>query len=101
MLRCPTGMPISRRKGRKIYPYSEEQFRNDEAYLGGLVEEILQRETGTFELTAKEKQCKFCAYRSFCGRGDVAGRADDDEYEAEEESGPLMGRLDDYEAIAF
>jgi hypothetical protein len=31
----------------------------------------------------------------------VAGRSDDDESETEEKPGPLMGSLDDYEAIAF
>lgn len=88
-------------QGEEVFRCSEGQFREDEAYLAGLVQEILVREAGAFELTANQKQCAFCAYRSFCDRGDVAGRSDDDESEAEEEASPSMGSLDDYEAIAF
>lgn len=89
-------------EAEEVFAYSEGQFREDEAYLTGLVQEILVRETGGFELTTNEKQCAFCAYRSFCDRGDVAGRSDDDESEPEEDPpSPLTGSLDDYEAIAF
>jgi hypothetical protein len=83
----------------EVFAYSEGQFWEDEAYLTGLVQEILEREAGAFERTTNEKQCSFCAYRSFCDRGDVAGHSDD---EPEEDApNPLAGSLDDYEEIAF
>ena len=86
----------------EVFAYSEAQFREDEAYLGGLVREIMGREAGAFELTTNEKQCAFCAYRSFCDRGDVAGRGEDDESETEEDPpNTMIATLDDYEAIAF
>ena len=85
----------------EVFAYNEEQYRQDEAYLGGLVDEILSREAGTFELTTDEKKCMFCVYRSFCDRGGVAGYLDDGDLESEEEAPSQLGDLDDYEAIAF
>ncbi len=85
----------------EVFTYGETQFREDEAYLGGLVDEILSRETGSFELTTDEKKCMFCVYRSFCDRGGVAGYLDDGDLESEEEAPSQLGDLDDYEAIAF
>ena len=86
----------------EVFSYSEAQFREDEEYLAGLVKEIMAREAGAFELTENEKQCTFCAYRSFCDRGEAAGRAEDDfDSEVEAEASPLLANLDDYEAIAF
>ena len=83
----------------EVFAYSEGQFREDEAYLTGLVQEILEREAGAFERTTNEKQCSFCAYRSFCDRGDVAGHSDD---EPEEDApNPLAGSLDAYQEVVF
>jgi len=85
----------------EVFAYSETQFREDEAYLGGLVDEILNREPGSFQLTTDEKKCMFCVYRSFCDRGGVAGYLEDGDLEAEAEVPSQLGDLDDYEAIAF
>ena len=85
----------------EVFAYNETQFREDEAYLGGLVDEILSREAGTFELTTDEKKCMYCVYRSFCDRGGVAGYLEDGDLESEEEAVSQLGDLDDYEAIAF
>ena len=87
----------------EVFSYSEAQFREDEAYLTGLVEEIMGQEAG-FELTENEKQCTYCVYRSFCDRGEAAGRVQDDfdfDSDVGTESSPLLANLDDYEAIAF
>ena len=83
----------------EVFAYNETQFREDEAYLGGLIDEILSREAGTFDLTTEEKQCMYCVYRSFCDRGGVAGYLEDGDLEGEAIS--QLGDLDDYEAIAF
>ena len=85
----------------EVFAYSEAQFREDEAYLGGLIDEILSREVGTFALTEDEKKCMYCVYRSFCDRGGVAGYLDDGDLESEGEAPSQLGDLDDYEAIAF
>ena len=86
----------------EVFTYSDSRFSEDETYLGGLLDEIQARAGGGgFELTADEKKCAFCAYRSFCGRGDVAGQPDEGNLEREEETISPLGDLDDYEAIAF
>ncbi len=86
----------------KILHYNELQYLEDQAYLEGLVNELLQRESGDFALTSDEKKCKYCPYRSFCDRGDVAGRFDDDELMDDADMAvELLGDLDDYEAVAF
>ena len=85
----------------EVFAYSDTQFGDDEAYLGGLVDEIQSRARGEFELTTDESKCTFCVYRSFCDRGEVAGQLDEGDLEGEEEAPPLLGDLDDYEAIAF
>ena len=85
----------------EVFSYSEAQFREDEAYLGGLIDEILGRDAGAFELTTDEKKCAFCVYRSFCDRGGEAGQLDDGDLESEEETPSQLADLDDYEAIAF
>lgn len=85
----------------EVFAYSEAQCSEDEAFLGGLVDEILARDAGQFPLTTDEKTCTFCVYRSFCDRGDVAGPLDDGDLESDEDAPPPLGDLDDYEAIAF
>ena len=86
----------------EVFTYSDSRFSEDDAYLGGLVDEIEARDrAGEFELTADEKKCAFCAYRSFCGRGDAAGQPDEGDFEPEEETVSPLGDLDDYEAVAF
>ena len=69
------------------FAYDAAQYRADEVYLVSLVEEIQQaveRFGGEdFPLTAQERRCNFCAYRSLCQRGVRAGALK----EAEEELG--------------
>ena len=53
------------------FPYSEEQFHEDEAHLTELIDGIMRRRT--FDLTTDTKKCLFCTYRSLCERGIGAG----------------------------
>jgi CRISPR/Cas system-associated exonuclease Cas4 (RecB family) len=57
----------------EVYRYGPDRYREDEAYLQSLVEEIEQLAEGEFELTADKKRCDFCPYRSLCERGVLAG----------------------------
>ena len=54
-------------------PYSEQQYRADEAYLAGMLEEIHALDPSGFDMTGDEKHCRYCVYRSLCGRGIHAG----------------------------
>jgi CRISPR/Cas system-associated exonuclease Cas4 (RecB family) len=55
------------------FPYDTRQYEADEAYLTTLIEEIEGLREGDFPLTSDRKHCRYCRYRSLCGRGDVAG----------------------------
>lgn len=81
------------------FPYSTEQFQEDEAYLHGLIEEITTRQN--FDMTTETNRCKFCVYRSLCERGISAGNV----YELEDEFGDIEDDLDldlgfDFDQIA-
>ena len=62
------------------FPYDQKQYEADGAFLQSLVAEIASLQPGRFILTADEKKCLFCNYRSLCNRGEVAG----DWHEADE-----------------
>ena len=53
------------------FPYDAAQVQADEAYLLGLVDDIQTRTD--FPLTPDERLCRYCIYRSLCGRGEDAG----------------------------
>jgi CRISPR/Cas system-associated exonuclease Cas4 (RecB family) len=56
------------------FVYTVQDFRQDEMYLQGLVDEIAFRGSqGEFELTSQEACCAYCVYRSLCERGVQAG----------------------------
>ncbi|MEQ8676812.1 MAG: PD-(D/E)XK nuclease family protein [Aggregatilineales bacterium] len=57
------------------FPYSTEQYHEDEKHLSDLITEINNRTI--FDLTSQEWRCKFCTYRSLCRRGTSAGNLDD------------------------
>lgn len=73
--------------GERIsFPYSAADMREDEALLSDMIATIDGADE--FPLTAEERRCRFCSYRSHCERGG-AGRLEDfdfDEYEDEEET---------------
>jgi hypothetical protein len=58
-------------------PYSPEKFAADEAHLSNLIGEITSLAPENFHLTADEKRCQFCTYRSLCNRGVQAGNMND------------------------
>ena len=58
-------------------PYSASQYAQDGEYLERQVETIAACGESDFALTEDEKSCNYCAYRSYCGRGDRAGNIDD------------------------
>lgn len=53
------------------FPYDKEAYAQDEQQLTALAEEIKAR--SVFDLTADERRCAFCVYRSLCRRGVSAG----------------------------
>jgi RecB family exonuclease len=55
------------------FPYSQEQYAADEAYLCGLIAEIERLPVAGFTLTEQVERCRFCVYRSLCDRGVDAG----------------------------
>lgn len=58
-----------------VFEYDEWRFVQDEVYLEAVTAEILGRnEQEMWVLTVDESRCKFCEYRSLCGRGGVVGR---------------------------
>ncbi len=59
----------------EIIAYDDAQFARDEVQLTALIDEIAAAET--FSLTDDKRPCRFCAFRSFCDRGDVAGQLDE------------------------
>jgi PD-(D/E)XK nuclease superfamily len=87
----------------ELIAYDTETFTHDEQYLSELVDRIERRRAeGHFALTERVRTCQLCTYRSFCGRGGVAGELTGSE--ADEDAGPdidLLGDLDAIEAIAF
>lgn len=57
------------------FTYGASQFKTDEIYLLGLIDEINSRKT--FPLTEDTRHCRFCVYRSLCDRGTSAGSLDE------------------------
>ena len=83
------------------FQYSRQQFEEDESYLSLMIERIKALNENTFALTEDVNKCKYCPYRSYCGRGKKAGLFERAEDELSEASSNLLGSLDDYESIAF
>jgi hypothetical protein len=80
-------------------PYDDAQYRDDEVYLTGLIEEIQGMPDEAFAPTDDEKRCKYCPYRSYCDRGVKAGDVMESEGDFEGETGDL-GLDFDFEQIA-
>jgi hypothetical protein len=58
-----------------VFEYSTGQFIADAAYLVGLVQEVGGRaDSGAWPLVDGDTRCRFCEYRSLCGRGIEAGK---------------------------
>jgi len=52
--------------------YDDARYSADQAYLEGLVHTIAAADTRDFPRTDDERRCRFCRYRSLCGRGEAA-----------------------------
>ena len=80
------------------FPYDEKRYKEDEAYLRSLTEEIDGLSEDDFELTADKERCRHCPYRSLCQRGIKAAdfRETDEDGDAEEEPDIYL----DFEQIA-
>ena len=64
-----------------VFRYDQAQFQRDSSTLEKVVSEI--EGLDKFELTGDVGKCRFCAYRSYCKRGAVAGDWREAEAEAE------------------
>jgi CRISPR/Cas system-associated exonuclease Cas4 (RecB family) len=64
------------------FPYTAAQYERDWAALEKLAAEIAA--AGDFPKTEEEARCSYCAYRSYCERGIVAGQGDELETELSE-----------------
>lgn len=57
----------------EIFTYSQAQLQDDEQFLTGLVDTVQSLPETAFFLTADERHCRYCVYRSLCNRGASAG----------------------------
>lgn len=53
--------------------YDRDRYLADQAYLQDLVQSIAALSEDGFPRTDDERRCRFCRYRSLCGRGVAAG----------------------------
>ncbi|MCY3720509.1 MAG: PD-(D/E)XK nuclease family protein [Anaerolineaceae bacterium] len=72
------------------FPYDAEQYRADDRFLRGLAREIDRCEA--FPLTEDVRRCRFCVYRSLCGRGERPGPLE--EWEGDEDMALPTDALD-------
>lgn len=63
----------------ETFAYDGAQFAEDEAYLQDLISTIVGQDEAIFPLTADERRCRFCQYRSLCARGPSAGTMDEED----------------------
>ncbi len=63
------------------FAYTAGRYKRDWETLSALVAEIVHQ--GHFPLTEDERKCAYCPYRSYCNRGDKAGRSDEQDVETE------------------
>ena len=90
-----------------VTPFVVGQWVRGEEFYGltGLIEEILARDEEEWTLTADERRCKYCIYRSLCDRGVEAGpfgEWDDDVLDTDPEAvADFDFDLDNVEEIAF
>jgi RecB family exonuclease len=88
-----------------IIQYSQEQYQQDESYLSGLLAALraeVERGPAVWILTADEHRCRFCEYRSLCGRGEAAGNFEEmDDFGDEIDPSVADFGLVDVEEIGF
>ena len=59
------------------YQYDSVQHEATRAYLTEMVGQVLGHQEEVWPLTTDENLCKYCVYRSLCGRGIQAGLIDE------------------------
>ncbi len=85
-----------------IFDYTQKLLDEDARYFEKLTTEIQHLSEGQFSLTAEEKRCRFCNYRSLCNRGSNSGNwQDQDEDSSETGPGALNLDLDQIGEISF
>jgi len=85
----------------ETFEYSEYNFGVDEESLRDQIGKILARtERVHFEKTSDTTHCRFCTYRSHCGRGAQAGNMSEGSTYLEE-TGSTQADLGDVEEIEF
>lgn len=64
----------------EVFSYSQDQADQDWVWLQEILGQIAGKETleHDFPKTAQTERCRFCVYRSFCGRGTKAGILDEE-----------------------
>ena len=86
-------------------PYNRTQHEADGRYLASLMADLAQAGDGAnpgddFPLTDDATRCRFCPYRSLCGRGAEAGDMDaDDETSVTEEAADDWAASFDFEQV--
>lgn len=79
--------------------YSTQQYQKEEADLSALIKqiEVEAERGGDFPLVADTRPCRFCQYRSLCGRGEYAGEFIEAEAAYDAEVGAIFSLEDDLE----
>ncbi len=88
------------------FDYNQLRYQEDESILKELIAEAVAdaESGGDLRMTAREAACRFCVYRSLCGRGVEAGSADEDEEAGGDEGideAPLDLNFEQIGEIAF
>ena len=83
-------------------PYNRTQHEADGRYLTSLIADLAQAGDDDFPLTEEAVRCRFCPYRSLCGRGVEAGdmHAEDDAGLIEEATSADWAVDFDFEQVA-
>lgn len=82
------------------FQYDATMHAADARYLTSLAAEIATAGEADFPMTTDETRCRFCPYRSLCGRGVEAGRMEEAEGEAQAEADADWADAFDFEQIA-
>lgn len=83
------------------FPYSLEDYQDDERYLISLADSVFRLREDEFFLTSDENRCKYCVYRSLCDRGISAGSLEDFEQIMQEEEIQFDLDVDQIDEISY
>ncbi|MBI5958901.1 MAG: PD-(D/E)XK nuclease family protein [Chloroflexi bacterium] len=86
-----------------MFTYDRRQYALDGAYLESMVAGIVGRSSeDVWDLTADEMRCRFCEYRSLCGRGLAVGQLDEYGVDSANIAGEGVAfLLDDVQEVGF